>query len=526
MNNHQNNNPNTSLEQARVQVAGGVIEGCINVSSEVRIFKGVPFARPPVGDLRWQPPQLAESWEGVRKAEAFGARPMQQRMFDDMVFRSNRMSEDCLYLNVWTPARSNEEKLPVLVYFYGGGFIAGDSSEGRYDGQSMAEKGIVMVTVNYRLGVFGFYAHPELTKESPHRGSGNYGLLDQHAALVWVYENIAAFGGDPKRITIAGESAGSISVSAHMVSPLSKQMIAGGIGESGSILGTLPAVPLAEGESRGVELATKLCGGKESALSMLRKIPSEKLLHEAADAGFLWFNPTVDGYFLPADPLELYKAGKHVQVPLLAGVNSEEAPSGEVLGDSPPTVENYRRALERLYPGQVDEVFGEYSATTESEVVDAAQDLAGDRFISHGTWKWVELAAMISGAPAYYYRYCRRRPPMRPGGNRNAAASPSPANYRVLKTRGAVHSAEIEYALGNLDHNRVYAWTSDDYAVSERMQQYFADFIKTGDPNGGRLPQWPQFIEGRLLAIDVETCSQDIDQLKRRYRLLDRLGSG
>src|SRR5205823_5083542 len=194
---------------------------------------------------------------------------MQRRVFNDMVFRSNGVSEDCLYLNVWTPAASASERLPVLVYFYGGGYIAGDGSEPRYDGESMARKGIVALTVNYRLTVFGFFAHPELTKESPHHASGNYGLLDQNAALRWVQQNIAAFGGDPKKVTIAGESAGSTSVSAQMASPLSKDLFAGAIGESGSLMGTLPPVPLAEAEQTGVRFATKL-GAK--SLAELRKI--------------------------------------------------------------------------------------------------------------------------------------------------------------------------------------------------------------------------------------------------------------
>src|SRR5215471_14643556 len=273
----------STFAQDRVKTANGVVEGTAEKSASekgaaVRTFKGIPFAAPPVGDLRWQAPQPVKDWDGVRKADQFGPRCMQRPIFGDMGFRSNGMSEDCLYLNVWTPAKSARERLPVLVYFYGGGFVAGDGSEARYQGESMAGKGIVALTVNYRLGVFGFFSHPELTKESPHHASGNYGLLDQNAALRWVQQNIAAFGGDPKRVTIAGESAGSTSVSAQMASPLSKDLIAGAIGESWSIISTLSAVPLAEGEKAGVKFAASL--GKESAPSLaeLRAITAEQLL--------------------------------------------------------------------------------------------------------------------------------------------------------------------------------------------------------------------------------------------------------
>jgi len=229
---------------------------------------------------------------------------MQRPVFSDMQFRSNGVSEDCLYLNVWTPAKTGREKLPVLVYFYGGGFIAGDGSEGRYDGESMAQKGMLAITVNYRLTVFGFFAHPELSKESPHHASGNYGLLDQAAALAWVKQNIAAFGGDPSRVTIAGESAGSISVSAQMASPLSKNLIAGAIGESGSIMGALSAVPLKEGEELGVKFSATLGKGDAPSLATLRAMTAEELLEGTAKPGQRWFVPTVDGYFFPRSSIQ------------------------------------------------------------------------------------------------------------------------------------------------------------------------------------------------------------------------------
>src|SRR6266850_2804672 len=310
----------SAFAQDRVKTANGIVEGSSAESPGIRVFKGVPFASPPVGDLRWQPPQPVKNWKGVRNATQFGPRCMQRPIFSDMQFRSNGMSEDCLYLNVWTPAKSKRERLPVLVYFYGGGFVAGDGSEARYQVESMARKGIVALTVNYRLGVFGFLAHPELTKESPQHASGNYGLLDQSAALHWVQQNIAAFGGDPKKVTIAGESAGSVSVSAQMASPLSKDLIAGAIGESGSLLGTLSAVPLQEAEKNGVKFGSSV--GADS-LAALRAKSAEEILEATVKPGTPWPSPTVDGYFFPKSPFEIYAAGEQAHVPLLVGSNSE-----------------------------------------------------------------------------------------------------------------------------------------------------------------------------------------------------------
>ena len=514
--------------QEQVTVANGRLEGTLTPSG-VRSFKGIPFAQPPLGELRWKPPQPPTNWAGLRKADHFGPRAMQQPIYGDMAFRSAGMSEDCLYLNVWTPAKPGAAKLPVLVYFYGGGFVAGDGSEPRYDGESMAGKGLVTVTVNYRLGVFGFLAHPELTQESPHHASGNYALLDQHAALEWVNRNIAAFGGDPRRVTLAGESAGSLSVSALMASPLSKGLMAGAIGESGSILATLAPSPLSEAEAGGLKFAAGLGLGARPTLAALRALPAADLLRTPANPGAPWCKPTLDGYFFPKHPREIYAAGEQAHVPLLAGVNSEESGSSGVLGTQPPTVENYRQALRPLYADQAQAVFNLYPAATETEVLDSAQALAGDRFISYGTWKWVDAATQTGGQPTYYYLFSRPRPPMRPemgaavpglaGGVIRDAPSASAARPR---SRGAVHSAEIEYALGNLDLNKVYAWTPDDYQVSKVMQEYFANFIKTGNPNGRGLPEWPQFRSGQRLVLDVNPHAESQGPLRTRYEFLDR----
>ena len=509
--------------QDRVRIADGTLEGTVDKTSVVRMFKGIPFAAPPVGDLRWRAPQPVKPWPGVRQANQFGAQCMQGRIFGDMGFRASGMSEDCLYLNVWTPAKSGKERQPVLVYFYGGGFVAGDGSEPRYDGESMARKGIVALTVNYRLGVFGFLAHPELSKEAPYHASGNYGLLDQTAALRWVKQNIAAFGGDPKRVTIAGESAGSTSVSAQMASPLSKDLIAGAIGESGSIISTLSAVPLAEAEANGVKFAAAVGANN---LAALRAMSAEQLLAATTKPAPVFPNPTIEGYFLPKAPLEIYLAGEQAHVPLLAGSNSEELSYQVILGRDEPTVENYRKAVEALYHEKGDEVLRLYPATTAEEVKDAAQDLASDRFISFSTWKWIDAVTATGGRPTYYYLYARPRPAMRPEmGNATAGlaggVNRSPPAPAMPPPRGAAHSAEIEYAMGNLDSNHVYAWTADDYKVSKVMEEYFANFVKTGDPNGLGLPEWPEFKTGKRMTIDVDTRAEP-EQVRARYKFLEQ----
>ncbi|MCU1258964.1 MAG: Carboxylesterase, type [Bryobacterales bacterium] len=513
----------------RVKTANGTIEGTGLQTSGVREFKGIPFAEPPLGELRWAPPQPVKNWTNVRQTTQFGPRCMQQALFGDMGFRSNGMSEDCLYLNVWTPAKSAGEKFPVMVYFFGGGFMAGDGSEPRYDGESMASKGVVAVTVNYRLGVFGFLAHPDLTKESPHHASGNYALLDQSAALHWVQRNISAFGGDPRRVTIAGESAGSIAASAQMASPLAKDLIAGVIGESGSILGALAPVPLAKGEEQGVKFCSSLGA---STIAAMRAMPTAQIFEAAGKPGVTRFNPTIDGYFLPESPVAIFAAGKQAHVPLLAGWNSEEMNGRAVVGREEPTPESFEKGVERLYGDHAQEVLKEYAATSNEEARRSATDLASDRFIAYSTWKWIDLAGKTGGKAVYRYFYARPRPRMNPemgnvtaglaGGvvrGQGAAVNPAPI------PKGAVHSAEIEYALGNLATNKVYAWTPDDYKVSSTMEEYFANFVKTGNPNGAGLPKWPAVKSGdtvQFLRIDVETRAES-EQHRGRYLVLDKL---
>ncbi|MDO1450912.1 carboxylesterase family protein [Rhodocytophaga aerolata] len=511
----------------RVTITNGTLEGVIEKSG-IRAFKGIPFAAPPVGELRWKEPQPVKNWQGVRKADKFGPMAMQRAVFGDMNFRSDGMSEDCLYLNVWTPAKSNKEKLPVLVYFYGGGFMAGDGSEPRYDGENMAQKGIVALTVNYRLGVFGFMAHPELTKESSKNASGNYGLLDQSAALRWVQQNITAFGGDPKKVTIAGESAGSSSVCAQMASPLSKDLISAAIGESGSLLSLLPATTLAQAEEAGVNFA-KIAG--VTSLPDLRAMPAEKLLEATANPESPRFRPIVDGYFLPKSAMAIFQAGEQAKVPLLAGWNSEEMNYRSILGEEAPTPENYQKAVEKLFGDHAEKVLKLYPASTQQEVMQSATALAGDRFTGYSTWKWIDVHSKTSGKSVYRYYYTRPRPPMTP---EMGDAAPGLAGgvvrgtdaeaMKVPPAQGAVHSAEIEYAMGNLATNKVYAWAPEDYKVSQLMQEYFANFIKLKNPNGKNLPDWPA-VSGdkpaQVMHIDVKSGARP-DQQRERFLLLEQ----
>ena len=515
--------PTPSLQ---VKTTNGLVEGNAEANG-LRSFKGIPFAQPPVGDLRWKEPQPTKNWTAVRPTKKFGPRAMQRAVFGDMGFRSDGMSEDCLYLNVWTPAKSDKERLPVLVYFYGGGFIAGDGSEARYDGESMARKGIVTLTVNYRLGPFGFMAHPELTAESPHKASSNYGYLDQTAALRWVQENIAAFGGDPKRVTIAGESAGSVSVSAQMASPLAKNLIAGAIAESGSLLGTLPATSLANAEQMGLKFAEQV-GAK--SLAELRAMPAEKLLEATADPKTPRFTSAIDGYFFPKSPMAIFAAGEQAHVPLLVGWNSAEGNYRGVLGQDAPTVENYTKAVQKMYGDRADQVLKAYAATSDDAVEQVATDLVGDRFIGYSTWKLADIQSKTGGnKPVYRYFYARPRPAMTPEmGNASAGLAGGVVKDGATKpqppARGAVHSAEIEYAMGNLATNKVYAWTPEDYKVSEVMQNYFANFIKTANPNGPGLPNWPALgttAPAHYVVIDVNTHAET-EQHRDRYLFMDQ----
>jgi len=491
------------------RVAGGLLQGLI-APGGVREFRGIPFAAPPVGPLRWRPPQPAAPWSGVRDATSFGPRCMQLPIFSDMVFRSDGMSEDCLYLNVWAPPAAGRPR-PVLLYFFGGGYLAGDGSEYRYDGASLARRGIVVVTANYRLGAFGFLALAGLGAESPHHAAGDYGLLDQVAALQWVRRNISAFGGDPRHITIGGESAGSVSVCALMASPLSRDLIAGAIGESGGLFPPIATVALDSAERLG---AAFVRGLGDTTVAALRALPADSLLQATRTAAFGTFPVTVDGDFLPASPAEIFAAGRQARVPLLVGWNSEEQPWQAVLGTRAPTPDNWEAALRSLFGDRAGEALAELPGTDTAQVIASATVLAGARFTAFSTWKWAELQGR-TGEPVYRYLYVRPRPaPIVPG--------PTPPPY------GAVHSAEIEYALGNLATNRVYPWTAQDDSVSAAMEGYFAAFVRTGDPNAGALPAWPAADAGKteqIMMLDARPHAEAAPN-EGAFRFLDTVYNG
>ena len=505
----------------RVKTANGVVESTVAAKDGVRSFKGIPFAQPPVGDLRWREPQPVKNWSGARSADQFGPRCMQRTTpASDYWFRGNGMSEDCLYLNVWTPAKSGREKLPVLVYIFGGGFQNGDGSEPRYDGENMARKGIVAVSINYRTNIFGFFVHPELVKESPHHAAGNYGLLDQVAALEWVRKNIAAFGGDPNHVTIAGESAGSISVSALMASPLSKGLMAAAIGESGAMTSSLPPQPLAEAEQNGTKFAA---AAGVDGLAALRAMSAEQIQEATAKAQGVRFNTALDGYFLSKPLAEIYQAGEQAKVPLLAGSNTQEQAPRAVLGSGEPTAETLTAAIKRFYGDKSDEIVKAYSASTADEVYEAAAHLASARFVGFSTWKWTELQMKTGGKPVYRYLYARPRPAYLGMPGQPPPASGGRGGQQAAGPRGASHSAEIQYAMGNLDLDKRYTWEPADYEVSKTMMAFFVNFIKTFSPNGTGVPEWPSYRADsgyQRMRIDVQSHAEP-EAHRDRYVALD-----
>lgn len=502
-------------DAAQVRVESGLVEGTPGSAARGAAYKGIPFAAPPVGDLRWKPPQPVAPWPGVRKATEFGSRCTQGRIFNDMVFR-DEPSEDCLYLNVWTPAAPSSKPRPVMVWIHGGGFVAGSASEPRQDGERLAEKGVVVVGINYRLGVFGFFAHPELTRESSHGASGNYGLLDQVAALQWVERNIAAFGGDPTNVTIFGESAGSFAVSALMASPLAQGMFQRAIGESGAFFtageGTLAPKALAASEELGQKFAVS--SGAES-LAALRAKSADDLLKATLAGPPMRFGPNLDGYMLRENAYATFAAGKQSHVPLLAGWNADEIRASVTLNPVKPTAKSFAEQARARFGDSADAILKVYPAASDVEALEAAASLASDMFIGYATWKWIEMHVATGGSPVFRYSFDRVIPV--PADNK-AGGVPATA-----KDIGARHAGEIEYVFGALASSPNVPWEPVDHKLSDLMMSYWTNFARTGDPNGPGLPKWPRYEKkaGHLVLHLGDTTHTAPDARRPRYEALD-----
>ena len=524
----------TSAQDAvSVKTSYGILEG-LDISG-IKTFKGVPFAAPPTGDNRWREPQPLQPWQGIRECHDYAPDPMQEPIFGDMNFGSDSISEDCLYLNIWTPAITMNEKLPVLIYFNGGGLMAGSGSEPRYAGMAMARRGMICVTANYREGIFGFFAHPELSKETPYKGSGNYGFLDQQAAIRWVHENISLFGGDPERITIAGESAGSMSVSALMASPLSRGLFAQAIGSSGSVIADKRVKSLAEAEKAGVYMMRRM--GYKNVKEM-RKVPAEVLMKQANVRNVPVYN--IDNHFLTEQPFATYAAGRQMRVPLLVGGNSLEMSPAAYFGyitmsGREITMEDIAKTASGMFGDNTYEMLSLYGITAPDDIYkQPGIDLCGDLFLAYSTWRWGNIHNATSGQPVYRYLYSRERPKMMiegkvaglAGGVKDKTEAEEVVENKIPEIHGAVHSADIEYAMGNLPTNRVYDWQPEDYMVSDIFMGYYANFVKTGNPNGIGLPQWLPLDSSDspgFMVIDVKTRMEKDAGAERRYRRMNEI---
>ncbi len=449
-----------------VRLDTGLVSGVAGKDADVRVFKGIPFAAAPVGNLRWRAPQPAAHWDGVRKSDQFGAICMQAAGGRGP---APQMSEDCLYLNVWTAAKSSSERRPVMVWLHPGGYTSGSGSSPAYDGEVLAKKGVVLVTINYRLGIFGFFSHPELTRESDRHASGNYAFMDQVAALQWVQKNIAAFGGDPKRVTIFGDSAGASSLSNLAASPLAKGLFQRAIAESGAWLGlsVRPMTKLAEAEAAGVKTAEAL--GAHS-LADLRAKSAEEVLKAGRGGG-----PVIDGWFLPEDVADVFAAGKQNDVPILVGSNKDEG----TFFLQPGTADQFLERARRRFGDLTDTFLKLYPAGSDEEA-NASQLAAFRDELGWAMRNWARLQTKTGKSKAYLY-YFTHEPPV-------AQASP-----RGGRGTGATHGAEAQYVFENLLGNR--PWTDLDRQLADTISSYWVNFATTGDPNGKGLPHWPAYDE-------------------------------
>jgi para-nitrobenzyl esterase len=451
-----------------VRVEAGVIEG--TVENGLTVYKGVPFAAAPLSELRWREPQPVAAWSGTRTAASFAPACMQTGVSMPGE-KPPVVSEDCLYLNIWTPAKA-DERLPVMVWIHGGGYTNGSASMPLYWGDRLARRGIVVVTVAYRLGPLGFLAHAGLTAESPHKSSGNYGLLDQIAALRWIQKNIAAFGGDPQRVTIAGQSSGGMSVSMLMASPRAQGLFHRAIGQSGGLFEPVHIAPqylLANAERDGKEYATSLGAASVAAL---RKLPAADLLGGSAASVS---HPVIEPHVLPSSPYDALNSGAYNDVPVLVGFNAEEA---RALVD----VEGVKAAtfvvdVARSFGPLPAPIMDAYPRGTDMQARQARLDLERDLRFAWDMWAWARLQAQSGEGRVYFYHFMQE-PPFPQGS--------------VYENWGASHFAELWYMFDHLDQQE-WRWSAEDRQLAELMSQYWTNFVKSGDPNGDRLPSWPSF---------------------------------
>lgn len=474
----------------------GNVQGKTISNGKVNAFLGLPYAAPPVGDLRWKAPEPPAKWKGDRDATKFGAHCAQGHVFDDMVFQDAGPSEDCLFLNVYAPAGSTDmSKLPVMFWIHGGGYSGGASSEPRHNGDFLPLKGVVLVTINYRLGVFGFLATTDLAKEA-NGVAGNYGLMDMVAALQWTKENIKNFGGDPDNVTIFGESAGSFAVSTLMASPMAKGLFAKGIGESGAAFSdVLPTDTLDAREKKDDEWVAGL--GVKS-LAELRALPTDKVL-DAVKAKKGGFPPDLDGKLLTEPVPDTYAAGKQAHVPLMAGWNRDE---GSFLANAM-TAEKWKAMAAGLFKDRASEFLKLYPGDTDEQAVDSAIAYGSDAFIAFGTWKWLVADRKTGDSPVYRYHFELR-------------ALPSKYHAGTF----AFHSDDIEYVFGTLDTRPGETVRPEDRTLSDQMTSYWTNFAKTGDPNAAGLPVWPKFDKDDSLIHLDSTITAGPDTLRPRYEFL------
>ncbi len=461
-------------------IEGGKIAQPPANAQGLHVYKGIPYAAPPVGELRWKPPQAVQPWEGIRAVTQWGARCYQSQRLGDMDPLNPLMSEDCLYLNVWAP--KNAKALPVMVWIHGGSNLNGAASQPEFDAAAWARRGVLVVSLNYRLDVFGFMAHPELTAESGTQSSGNYGLLDQIAALKWVQRHIDQLGGDPHNVTILGESAGAIDVSLLLVSPLSKGLFHKAVGQSGSALvpmGMFSPRPLAVGEAHGLRMADAL-GAK--SLAQMRQASAAEVLAASGKQPSIVGLGVIDGHVVPDLPARLMAQGHGADVPLLLGANANEGSLFVARMPIPPNKAAYEALLQIQFKDQSEQALALYPAGAQGEQLkDAFSDLIGDQIIGYGTWAWADRAAKHNRSPVYRYHFARRPP-----------GAPELSLY-PLTAPGVYHFAEVLYAFDNLSVRPDWGWQASDHALAKTMADYWTNFAKTGNPNGPGLPKWPAF---------------------------------